>query len=461
MVRDQKGQGTLEYAGVIALAAVLVVALLLAGPGLGDAVSSALRKAICTITGGSCGSPDRTASGQPKEPCVVNSSTGGLSFGADVAVVGADLSGNYLTERLSDGTVRVTYSEDRSLSTGVGVGAYGWLKWGDGGVDAGALAEANIGAFLKSGKTWTFDNETDASDFKLWHAAHDAPNTFLPPVADQAWDVGNWLGDRVNDALGQGYDPPDAETTYYEGGFRGDAFAGFAGSGNKASAALLAEDAAGYQVNHRTGEVTLMVRVSAEGSGELSTLLGGVEGSAGGEAMVAVTLDSSHQPKRMTVRGTSVLAGDADALDRAPGLPEALQMLTSTTASGKEPTAHLAQLEASLDLTDPTNRAAFDAFVASSGRALLSNGASRLPNGVQAVAAGSRLYERFRDDGTVTVLQSDRNGREYGGGLTVMVKKAQGGGEASLSFTDTQLQSARYFDNSTGRFKPWTLCVAK
>lgn len=72
--------------------------------------------------------------------------------------------------------------------------------------------------------------------------------------------------------------------------------------GTKATATLLAEGAAGYQLNHRTGEVTLMVRVSGEGSGELSTLLGGVQGEAGGEGTVAVTLDSSGQPAHVRAR---------------------------------------------------------------------------------------------------------------------------------------------------------------
>lgn len=58
------------------------------------------------------------------------------------------------------------------------------------------------------------------------------------------------------------------------------------------------------------------------------------------------------------------------------------------------------------------------------------------------------------------MLQFDRNGREYGGGLNVELE-AQGGAEAGLTFTDAQLQSARYFDNSSGRFKPWTLCQPK
>lgn len=101
-----------------------------------------------------------------------------------------------------------------------------------------------------------------------------------------------------------------------------------------------------------------------------------------------------------------MLAGDADALDHSPGLPEALQLLSGTTASGKEPTAHLAQLDASLDLTDPANRAAFDVFIASSGKALVSKGANSAPDTVQAAVAGKRLYDRFRDDATVSVLQS-------------------------------------------------------
>lgn len=161
----------------------------------------------------------------------------------------------------------------------------------------------------------------------------------------------------------------------------------------------------------------------------------------------------------MSVRGTSVLAGDVDELDQTPGLGEALQVLTTTTATGKEPTAHLTQLDAELDLTDPSNRAAFDAFMLSAGKTLLPGSPpTRIVDGARTAAAGNRLYERFRDDGAISVLNFDRNGTEYGGGLNVQLE-AKGGAEASLAFTDAELQSARYFDNSAGRFRPWTSCL--
>lgn len=58
-VRDttgQRGSTAAEYIGMVAVVAAVVAALLALAPGLGDMIASALRSALCEITGSDCGS---------------------------------------------------------------------------------------------------------------------------------------------------------------------------------------------------------------------------------------------------------------------------------------------------------------------------------------------------------------------------------------------------------------------
>jgi Flp pilus assembly pilin Flp len=63
-LRRQQGQASLEYAGIAAAAALVVVALVVAAPGLGSAIGCGVEQAVAGVTGagaGSCGDEGASA----------------------------------------------------------------------------------------------------------------------------------------------------------------------------------------------------------------------------------------------------------------------------------------------------------------------------------------------------------------------------------------------------------------
>lgn len=51
---SERGQASIEYLGVVALVAAVVIVLISFAPALGSAIASGLEEAICRVTGGDC-----------------------------------------------------------------------------------------------------------------------------------------------------------------------------------------------------------------------------------------------------------------------------------------------------------------------------------------------------------------------------------------------------------------------
>lgn len=65
--RAEGGQTSVEYIAVLVVVAALIGALVVAGPGIGDSVASAMRSVMCVFDGVACAGPADVA-GEPRNP---------------------------------------------------------------------------------------------------------------------------------------------------------------------------------------------------------------------------------------------------------------------------------------------------------------------------------------------------------------------------------------------------------
>ncbi|MBO0899742.1 hypothetical protein J1G42_07170 [Cellulomonas sp. zg-ZUI222] len=180
MSGDDRGVSTLEYMGVVALAAILVVATVLGTTNVGPYAAAALCRVTAALDGGA-GGCDTTPETDPDDdmdyhPGVCMLSESKEKYSAEVKIWFFKLSDSsgFIVQEYSDGTVRAT------LTDGGGIGASGNL--GSKTFDAGKLgdgdnagAEVSLGGNLKFeyGSTWEFDSK------KQWESMREQLDDYL------------------------------------------------------------------------------------------------------------------------------------------------------------------------------------------------------------------------------------------------------------------------------------------
>lgn len=280
----ERGATSLEYAGFVAVAALVVGAVVLGIVGGSMPLARGVTSAICklfTLGQGSCEVPGSADGRMPTEPCVVSADGRESTVKAGIAVmVGGGES--WYVESLSDGTYRVTRGTGGSVGVEGGAGFSLTGTWADEtyGLEAGAWASAD-GVF-NEGEVYLLPTQEAVDELMSAHMADVAKDV---AVGDESigvpvlgWDVPNpvrWATDQVTDLAGVPSLPGPSET-YYEGGVSAEA---------SASATIIGANAqAGVGVQGMLG-----VRQGTDGTTTTyyaATLSGGVStGVRGGDGL--------------------------------------------------------------------------------------------------------------------------------------------------------------------------------
>lgn len=379
-MRGQRGQSTVEYAALVLLALLVLVAAgtALAGPEIAATVVAQMRRALCLVSGGGCPAPDGP-------PCVVAVRTQSTDVTARLAVLRLRGGRTVIRERRADGSERITVLERAGaglgLAAGIDAGVGAWSV----AVGAGAVVEGRAGA----GRTWIVPNA----------AAGDALLRGLGPRQGTG---------RSPVPLPPARNAPEPDATFGERGLdtelRGDLA--------RVGLTLDAEDVIGSRTDRRTGVRTFSVRRRNDLGGALGLLgAAGVEGLGRREERYALTVDRAGRPMDLEVRETLRLHTGARLL-------KALRTI-AWRAGLPVRGGRVWETERHLDLTDPANLAVAAAFV----RALR---APRLRLG-DAVVVSDGLRARLREAGTAQARVYDLRARVGGGHAGLDVAGGVGG----------------------------------
>lgn len=167
--RGERGSGSLEFVGVVILAAVLVAAAVGATATSSPAARDKIWATICQITGGECSPADAPSNEDYKpEDCEIYSAEERLNATVDIAIV--RLEGGAALQRVekSNGEVEITILDEGRAGVAGGLGGHGKIRFGETtlGVDGELDAAATVG--LQGGQTYVFDSHEEADAFQSY-----------------------------------------------------------------------------------------------------------------------------------------------------------------------------------------------------------------------------------------------------------------------------------------------------
>lgn len=443
--KGERGATSLEYLGLMAL--MLALLAMIFSFGLERRVRSGITSSICTIFQLGCSDPGEVAE-PPPGPCITNRASEELHLGGGEVVQGS-YNNSYVVERLSDGRYRVTASDD--VAGGVGVGFRPGLvyKVGDDNVSLEGGATASAMATFATGQTFEFKDEKEATKFLQWHRSHYG-NAVFDPVGTGL----NWAWDGVSSIWRDNYSPPAPTVTYAEGGFDASAVGGgtaqLGTSGGAAEVDAVLKEALGARYDSTTKETTVYVNVDGTLALGAEAVEGGTVGGRGDVGgVMAVTLDENLEPRRATITTVRPTTANLTGLDQADGLGSINSVLGAGASPGASPSERTVEVEATLDLTDPTNRAAFDRVIAG-GADVVARGP--YVGGPEAYNAFVALARRFDDHSSISVLEYRQTRDDH---INVDIIVANAGGDSVAE----DLVSARYLDRIYGGMLPWVGCA--
>jgi Flp pilus assembly pilin Flp len=459
---SQRGAAAVEYVGVIALVAALIVTMVVAAPGLGGKVTFAIQTAICRIFGGECPS-EATDPFKPKGPCTT--ATSAKSGDAGLTVFSVHVGGNleYTRAKRSDGTVAIT------LKGGGNAGVEFTTPGGHAEAEGGGLklkegADASLQALLKGNvaNTYVFKNDQEANEFvnNLEQSALDTVNPLknplisLSPAAGIANGISGLLGGPH--IGGSDFQLPPSEETFVEVGDEVSVKGSIGAGGAGANGGLTGSGVVGAKFNHRTGEKTIYIKVTGSAEGTAGVLFG-PGGGAGTEAtgLIAVTLDKNNNATNLRVQGEGEIRGGVNVAGSVQNLDELISGIKGAGVKAGDQNGKKYQLTADLDLTDPANAQAAGNLLASIGQGALLGGPGGAVN-PDSIQAARDLYQRYDQAGRISFLTYDTSQQNYGFDV--------GGGEgikfgvgAGLKFQQGTLDDAYYHIPGVG-FVPLTDC---
>jgi len=344
MERPQSGQATIEYLGLVALLAVLLVAgSAIGAPGVANAVLGQMRHALCIVTGKRC-------TVDLQRPCTVASRRETRRIALSIVLVRLSRDSYVLRERLSDGTVRLTVFRRYGAGAEGGVGGRLEIDRKDEPgevpepkdllkkpgaaqgvtpdarkVGVSSEARAGLEGVFGSGKVFIAQDEAQADE--LLRAVEDDDEA-LPP-----------------------------SEVFYEAGARGLARLGFGGLLAGGQLDGIADSTLAVREERDSGDVTITVNSGSAGWG-LMTALAGPAGSFDRQVLLGLTFDRERRPVELSVLASGSVSGGT-ALP--PGVAEALGTGGDDSAS-QNLTGRRWEAAARLDLTDPEVAAAWGAF---------------------------------------------------------------------------------------------------
>src|SRR5215218_2029086 len=394
---DARGQATSEYVALVALVAVvLALAAGLTSGGVGGQVLAGLQRGLCSVAGTAC--PRTEPPNADLAPCPVERTTSSESLEGAFEVVKLGRSGTLTAVRGSDGRVTVTLARESTAGGEVGLGFA--LRLGD---RYEGRATASIETGFSSGRSWTLPNVAAAHAFIARYGSK-------ATVGGQAVDVVRSGCSLLCDAIG--WHPhaelPPADETYLGGSTTGTLKASL-GPGS-----LHATDGSQLGVRFgRDGSSTWLTQVDAAAGAELSLGVAALGATSQRQSVVALTLDPQHRPVELGLH-TVARMGEVGA---ARGES---RHATATLGAGD---AHVTEIDATLDLHDPRNRAVAATFVRALRDPLAVGELAR-----SAAAVGERIARTGVVDRRTYALSSSASG--VGGKLTL-------GGQLGAGFERT------------------------
>jgi Flp pilus assembly pilin Flp len=447
--RDQRGVTSSDYAGILAVVALVFLALF--ALNLDDRVAPAIDDAVCTILGGErCGEPPVA---QVPEKCLVGKSTTSANANVLIAFVQIDKDSILIREDYSDGSSKFTIVDNTEAAGELFAGAK--AKVGKLGADLSAEALAGVG--LAGGRIFEFSDQEDADAFQESVQAAGGFDGILRDLASYndeipivGWDnplggIDDWALDQLG--VDDDEDLPEPKETYVEGKAFLNGAADAAGGIGVIDAEIkgLIEGAGIVRVvssGQNAGDVTFSVRLDGDASGGLTVgaLGGGVNGRLMFTAQITLDAQNDYRPDKLVLKGNAGYTGsiNAQAVLEGDDLKDLASELEKVTLSSSAGDGQGLEVSGELDLKDPEN---LDATL----RALTSQGRDVLP-----------LVNALDENGKLGFDTYDLETSETTGEVKVGV--GIGGGAGGSSTSETQSDRTGLVRMPGGSFEP-RLCT--
>lgn len=386
-MRSDRGQGTVEWVGLVAAIATLVFAgaALAQAPFVGHTVTRQFTRAFCIVKGGDCH--------RDQQPCTVAGEVNGSGLTVSVAFVDIGGSRTVVVERRSDGTALVTVIDGDSAAVRAAAGIGVDMALGGRTIAVGGSVAASVAASALGGRSWLLRSPADVDRLLRNVSAH-----------------GPRPGGRLaRPRRGRQLAPlPDPDIRYDE---VQTVFAGSVGVdvGRKhggttplsLGGGLTTTNTSGARIDRRTGERTVYLMGFRDYDGEASLFGHGTSGThrSGTQEQYALVFDAAGRPVSLQISTISA------------GLPPIAEAFGGMLRGSGKHAPDTYEVTAHLDLTDPANRAATAAMLA----ATRDRRTGPLPEAVRAL--GDRVFRH----GTVEVrgLSSTDGSGSYGGSVSV------------------------------------------
>jgi hypothetical protein len=332
-VSRARGQASLEYLALVALLAVVLAlaAGLVVATGIGEDLVKAMRRGLCVVTGGGCGTTG---------PCVVASRNQTDSGELDLGLFRLGGDEALLREERSDGTVALTIVRRTAGGVQAGVGGAGRLRLGGGTLVIGTELRVALLARLGSGATYVARDRQAADELERRLRLSVLARR---PQASIDNPGGSLVLTRPMPRL------PAPDFTFRE---RGTGFTFDRSASWKVVKGVVhvgADRLAGERVEARTGRRTVYLRDAGEASASVTVVGLGAEGGGAVRQVLAVTVDREGRPVGLEVLGARQLGAGV----RVPATVRGV-----ATAAGVPLTRpRLLEVDEHLDLADPENRA--------------------------------------------------------------------------------------------------------
>lgn len=308
----ERGQGSLEVTGVLAIAAVLVAAIVVATSGQSSRMSNAIVSTICeivTLGQGNCGDADTEARMPtdylPSEPCVVSGTGSSTSGQVGITFVKISASEGWLIEELGDGTYRLTRVDDLGVggTAGLGFGATVTIDGDRVGIEAQVGGSASL--IGQNGEVYVAGSLEEAQEILAQKSTDDTKDFWLGddnPLRS-GWDWAFGEGEHEQREPDEWF---EAAGENYEGSANATLLNGDAGAQGQVEALL--------GTRYRSdGTSTEYFEASMEGELNAGVMVAGagLTGSMG--ALIEVDRDADGNPTAMRIVSTTM--GDAYAYD--------------------------------------------------------------------------------------------------------------------------------------------------
>lgn len=462
-VRTETGSGSLEFVGVVILAAVLVAATVGATASSSPTMRDTIWAKICQITGGTCAPANAPSNADYKpEDCEIYSSEKKISATVDITFV--RLGGGAVVQRVekSNGDVEITILNEGRGGAVAAAGGHGGFRLGDTsvGVDWEAEAAATVG--VQGGQTYVFDDAKDADAFQSYiqgEVVEDIATSTNPVLGGL-----NWVKEKVTNEK-----PPDndgVQKTFVRFDTTAEASAsgslGYGASGEVSGSAMVAlgvETDRGIEVNDPSDDKqTIYYQIDWSVAANIGLpVVKGLDASHAASGVIKVTTDSSGAATEVAFvdksEGTFEFGMQAGEKSTAPvgktNSPKGLEGWGLDFKGGPSSSVVVTQ---TLDLDSPERQQAFADWLSAAGGANVTGSvaASTVPgvdsksgDNVLSLGGGDGFADLMAQQATVSVVQYDGTSWGFGGGAGVSLA-AKASFDAAYDDKDASAVKAAY-----------------